>query len=363
MARQESGPAGMTDADRRPEQIPDARRAPNAGRLRDEAETRLDPDGSPTEHAARGRRATSPLHMPIRGWKDIIWRTALQVIDDRVEAVAAGVAFYTLLAIFPGITALISIYGLFSDPSAVVEHIRVLGGILPDSAVQLMGDQMRRVAAQPQDRLGFGLAFSLGFALWSANLGMKAMFGALDVAYGEREDRSFVVFTLVTLGFTLVAILFTALMLAALALLPVALDLLNLGLVAEQLISLGRWPLLMVLVALGTSILYRYAPSRRSAKWRWVTPGGCLATLVWLAGSLGFSWYVSNIAAYDRTYGSLGAVVVFMTWIWISVMIVLVGAELNAELEHQTACDSTDDPQKPMGRRDAYVADTLGRLP
>lgn len=308
----------------------------------------------------RGREATGPTEIRPPGWKDILKRTFGQILSDRVLAVAAGVTFFTLLAIFPAITVLVSIYGLFADGARVADHLNALSGVLPADAVSLMGEQMRRIASQPPASLGVGFAVGLALALWSANGGMKALFDALNVAYGEKEKRSFIRLNLITLGFTLSAILLLIVLVAAVVVLPVVLAFLPFDRAVDMAIRLARWPVLLLGMGFCLGILYRYGPSRQKARWQWITPGSILAVLVWFVASAGFSWYVANFGSYNETYGSLGAVIGFMTWMWISVAIILIGAELNAESEHQTRRDSTTGPERPMGERGAMMADTLG---
>jgi len=317
------------------------------------------------EQAARqdpgaGRNAHSPAGIGLRGWMDILWRVYGQIGTDRVLAVAAGVTFYALLAIFPAITALVSLYGLFADPATAQDHFAELAGLLPGDSLALIGDQMKRVASGDDVKLGFGFVLGLGIALWSANAGMKALFDALNIAYEETERRGFIALTLLTLGFTLCAIIFVLCAMALIVVLPLLFSAVGFSATAGTVAAWARWPILFLGVCLGLCILYRYGPSRERAKWRWVTVGAVVAALVWMAASATFSWYVANFASYNETYGSLGAVIGFMTWLWISAIIVLVGGELNSEIEHQTAIDSTTGGALPLGQRGAEMADTVG---
>ncbi len=316
-------------------------------------------DATAVLEGGRGRGAERPGQIPARGWKDVVWRTIQEFSADRLMLVAAGMTFYVLLALFPAVTAMVSIYGLFTDASNFGDQMRVLSGFLPGGAMDIISEQMARVASKGETKLGLGLVFGLGLALWSANAGMKTLFDALNIVYEEDEKRGFVRLTLVSLFFTLCAIVFLIVALAGVVLLPIALEFVGLGGIEPWLLIL-RWPLLLVVVAGGLSIVYRYGPSRERARWRWVTPGAGLAAVLWVIFSIAFSWYAQNFGSYDETYGSLGAAIGFMTWIWVSSMVVLVGAELDAELEHQTARDSTTSPAQPMGRRGARMADTLG---
>jgi membrane protein len=320
-------------------------------------------DGGP--HAAkepgRGREAETPAQIPARGWKDILWRVYERFGRDRVLAIAAGVTFYALLAIFPAIGALVSLYGLFAEPGTIQSHLNTLGGFLPGGALEIIGEQVKRIASKPSGTLGFGFALGLGTALWSSNAGMKALFDALNIVYEEDEKRGFIKLNLVSLTFTLSAILFILLAMGAVVVLPVVLKWIPLGgPVLEWTLSILRWPILLAAVVAGLAAIYRWGPSRDGAEWTWITPGSIFAAVIWVGGSMLFSWYVSKFGNYNETYGSLGAAIGFMTWIWLSTIIVLLGAEINAETEHQTATDTTKGPDEPLGTRGAKMADSVG---
>jgi membrane protein len=311
--------------------------------------------------AGRGRRAETPVRIPWVGWKDILWRTYEEISADRLLLIAGGVVFYALLATVPAITALVSVYGIFTTASSLGAQLSFLADVMPTTAYQLISDQVVRIAGNNDGKLTFAFIVGLGIALWSANAGMKAIFDALNIVYDEDEKRSFISLNAVSLAFTLAAILVLVLMLSAVVVLPLLLALL--GFAAERQagwLPLLRWPVLFVLVMLALATLYRFGPSRRRAKWRWVSVGSLFATTAWLAISLLFSWYLSRFADYNATYGSLGAVIGLMMWLWLSTTVVLVGAELNSEIEHQTAKDSTVGPAKPLGARGAVMADTVG---
>jgi membrane protein len=308
----------------------------------------------------RGRQADKPTEIPAQGWKDILWRVYERFTRDRIMLVAAGVTFYTLLALFPGIAALVSLYGLFADPGAIQTHLNSLSGVLPGGAQQVIGDQVQRVASKGRGTLGSAFAISLVVSLWSANAGIKSLFDALNIVYGEEEKRSFIRLNALSLAFTFGSIIFLLLALGALVVVPVVINYIGLGKNTELLLQILRWPALLLIVIFGLALLYRYGPSRDQPKWRWVTPGSMIAAVLWLGVSMLFSWYVSNFGTYNETYGSLGAVIGFMTWIWLSTMIVLLGAEINAELEHQTARDTTQGAPEPPGGRGARMADTVG---
>jgi membrane protein len=307
----------------------------------------------------RGREAVKPTQIPWQGWKDIFWRVYEEIGKDRLLAVAAGVVFYGLLATFPAITAFVSSYGLFASYSTINEHLSLAAGILPEGAMQIVQDQVNRIVEKGDAKLSIGFLFGLALALWSANAGIKAIIDALNVIYDEEEKRSFIMLNLVSLALTGGAILALLLALGAVVVLPLLFGWLGLSSFAETVIALLRWPALLLLVMTGLAVLYRYGPSRTKARWEWLSVGTIFAALAWLAGSALFSWYLSNFANYDATYGSLGAAIGFMMWMWLSSIVILLGAEINAEMEHQTASDTTV-AKKPLGRRGAAMADTVG---
>jgi membrane protein len=308
----------------------------------------------------RGRSAETPSQIPARGWKDILLRVYQGISDNRILLVAAGVTFYSLLAIFPGIAALISIYGLFADPATVAGHLDTVASVAPGGAVDVLREQMTRLASQGGTTLGISFVVSLAISLWTANSGVKAIFDALNIVYGEDEKRGFLELNAITLSVTLGIVAFILLTLAAIVAVPVALAYIPLPGVTALVVKVGRWPILFVLVTTALAVLYKYGPSRTEPRWRWITWGSVSAAIVWLAASVLFSWYVASFGSYNKTYGSLGAVIGFMTWIWISIIVVLVGAKLNAEMEHQTVRESTTGQPKPIGRRGARMADTVG---
>jgi membrane protein len=308
----------------------------------------------------RGRHADAPWQIPWRGWKDIFWRTYQQVGEDRLLAVAAGVVFYGLLALFPALTALVSLYGLFAKASTINDHLSMAAGILPGGAVDIIREQITRLVSKGDAKLGFGFIVGLGIALWSANAGMKAIMDALNVVYEEKEKRSFIKLNLVSLAFTLAAIAAMLLALGAVVVVPLVLTWIGLGSLTETLFQVLRWPALLVLIIIGLALIYRFAPSRREPRWQWISVGSALAAIAWLGSSALLSWYLSSFANYDATYGSLGAAIGMMMWMWISSIVILFGAQLNSEIEHQTARDSTVEHDKPLGTRGAVMANTVG---
>ena len=306
---------------------------------------------------ASGRGARSPAEIPALGWWSVLKRVVTQFNDHRLMYEAGSVVFFVLLALFPALAALVSLYGLFADPKTVADHLAMLSTVVPAGSMDILSSQLTNLASNTGSKLSFGVFFGFAVSLWSANQGMKSLFDVLNVAYDEEEKRSYVRLTLITLSFTLASLMFTLIAIAAVVILPAALQFIYLGAETDFLVRTLRWPALLVVVTLLLSVIYRYGPSRKPARWRWVTWGGAFAAFAWLLVSFAFSYYVSKFGTYNKTYGSLGAVIGFMTWIWISVMVVLAGAELNAELEHQAARDSTVGPA--LGARGVTKADEV----
>lgn len=316
------------------------------------------PNFDGARQVGRGREADRPTDIPIRGWKDIAQRTCKEFTEDQIPMIAAGVTFYTLLALFPGIGAFVALYGLFADIADAQKHVQAMSAILPSGAISLIGDQMMRVAAARDGSLSLAVVFGFLVALWSANGAMKAIITGLNIAYEETEKRSFIGKIAVPLAFTVGFLLFA---IAAIALATVGAYVTeHWGKSAGWVFAAIYWPTLLIVFALGLTVLYRFGPSRRPVRWRWITWGSSLAALSWLAMSAGFSFYVANFGNYDKSYGAVGAVIGFMTWTWLSSMVLLLGAELNAEIEHQTARDTTVGSGKPIGARGAVMADTIG---
>lgn len=311
---------------------------------------------------ARGREATKPSEIPVRGWKDILLRVYAGISDNRIFALAAASTYYGLLAIFPAMAALVAIYGLFSDPNEIGSQLGSLQGLLPGGAIDIIGDELKRVASQGNGTLSFAMLAGLILALWSANSGVKSLFYSLNQVYGEEEKRGFIKLNLVSLTFTICAIAVLILALAAIVALPIALDHLGLSTTLTSAAKLVSWPMLMIVIAVALAFVYRFGPSRREPKWRWVTWGSATAAVFWVVASLLFSWYAANFGSFNKTYGSLGAIIGFMVWIWVSMIVVLLGAELDAEMEHQTTEDTTTGQAKPMGERRAHMADTVGPM-
>lgn len=311
------------------------------------------------EAGSLGRHAKTPSEIPAKGWWQIAKRVFSQISEDRVLANAAGVTFYALLAIFPAIATLVSLYGLVADPKTIADNLSLMSGFLPDGGMQILHDQVTSLTSGPAKALGLGVVAGLLTSMWSSNAAMKALFDALNVVYDEKEKRSFIWLNLQTLSFTLGGILFVIIAMSGVVVLPAILSFVGLGDTVTVLLKLARWPAMLIILSLFLAGVYRYGPSRGKARWRWVTWGGAAATLFWLLVSVAFSYYVQNFGNYNKTYGSLGAAIGFMTWIWLSTTVVLVGAELNAEMEHQTAHDTTEGPVRPLGQRDAALANQV----
>jgi membrane protein len=313
------------------------------------------------DEPGRGRHADAPTEMTPKAWKDILWRTWGAISDDRITLIAAGATYYLLLALFPTVVAFVSLYGLFTDPSTVNQHVALLSGIVPAGGMQIIDEQLTRLTQQGPATLGVGLFVSLALALWSSSSGIKTLFEAMNIAYDEREKRSFIQLNGLALLFTVGGLFAAVVMIGVVVLMPAVLGAVGLSSGFEWLVQGVGYGLLIVLLFIGVAALYRLGPSRKQAKWRWLTSGATLAVVVIVATSLLFSWYSANFANYEKTYGSLGALIGFLTWMWISVMVVLVGAELNSEIEHQTAEDSTIGIDRPIGTRKATMADTIGK--
>jgi membrane protein len=261
--------------------------------------------------------------------------------EDRLLAVAAGVVFYGLLAVFPAVTALVSLYGLFASPSHINEHLSLVAGILPQGAVDILREQIGRLTTGNNAKLSAGFIFGLAVALWSANSGVKAVMDALNVVYNEKENRSFIKLNLVSLVFTLAAIGSLLVALSAVVVLPVVLNFLGFQNVTDLFFRLARWPLLLIMIMFGLAALYRYGPSRPEPRWQWISVGSIFAASAWLISSALLSWYLASFANYNQTYGSLGAGIGMMMWMWVSSIVILLGAELNAQIDNQTGRDST----------------------
>lgn len=318
-------------------------------------------DSTEAEDQARGRRAGSPWQIPKAGWRDILLRTKDEMSHDHVSLIAAGVAFYGLLALFPAIAVLISLWALMFDPQIIGQQIEMVSQALPEQAAAIIKEQAQAVARGAGTGVSIAAIIGLMFSLYTAATGVKSLIEGLNIIYGEQESRSFIMYNVVAFLLTIALVVIMLVTLGLIVVLPAVLSIFGQSDTMAMLINWLRWPLLAVVAILGLGIVYRFAPNRTNPRWQWVSVGAVIATVLWIIGSAGFSIYVSNFASYNEVYGSLGAVIVLLVWFWLSAFIVLMGAELNAEIEHQTARDSTVNGCQPMGERGAYVADTLGK--
>lgn len=313
--------------------------------------------------AQRGREAEKPGEIPKAGWGDVLKRTWRQQSKDNLSLVAAGVAFYVMLAMVPAMAAMLSIYGLVADPQQLQQQVGQLSGVLPQEAYAIIQSQLTQVAQGAGGALSLAAAVSILLSLWSASKGMKGLIQALNIAYDEQESRGFLRLTGVSLGLTLAGLIFFIVALSAVVAMPAMLGNLGLPDAVQWAVSIARWPLLALAGMVALAALYRFAPNRDQPRWQWVSPGAVVATVLWIGASLLFSWYVSNFGSYNETYGSLGAVVILLMWLYISAYVVLLGAEMNSESETQTRKDTTKGPPNPMGERGAHAADTVAREP
>lgn len=307
-----------------------------------------------------GRLADTPESIPPRGLRDVFWRVFKEISRDRIMLIAAGVAFYLFLAIFPALAAMVSLYGLVADPFTMADHLRMLADVLPPGSFEIVADQVKMLAGRGDIELGVAFFVSIAIALWSTHNGMLAIFDAMNVAYDEDEKRGFIHRNLLGLAFTLWAIAAAAVLVAAIAMLPLILSYVWMDALEERIVLASRWPLLLVFAFCAAMIIHRYGPSRERARMRWLTWGAALTATAWLIMSAGFSFYLGHFADYNGTYGALGAVIGLLMWTWLSAATLIVGAKINAELEHQTAKDTTTGEPLPMGVRGAFMADTLG---
>lgn len=311
----------------------------------------------------RGREARTPADVPRRGWRDVLLRVKERISRENLSIISAGVAFYALMAIFPALVALVAIYGLAFDPRQVGDQVAALGGMLPKEAADILLSELRDLTSTNTTALSTGAIVGVVVAFWSASAGIRTLMKALNVAYGEDEKRGFVRFYSTALLLTCAALVGFCCIIAVIVALPLIARFVGLGPVADTLVSLARWPIVALAVIFGLAIMYRYGPSREKPRWTWVSHGAIFATVAWIIGSILFSLYVSHFGSYNKTYGSAGAAVILLTWLLLSAYAVLIGAEINAESERQTRRDTTTGREEPLGRRGAYAADTVGRVP
>ncbi|WP_138734518.1 YihY/virulence factor BrkB family protein [Modestobacter excelsi] len=313
----------------------------------------------PSESELPGVHAEKPTEIPARGWVQIVKRAWAENSADNMPIIGAGVAFFAFLALFPALIATISLYGLVASPETVSRQIQSLSDQLPAEAQTLLSEQLNNIVDNSGGALTVSLIISIAAALWSAAGGTGNLITAVNLAYDEVETRGFVKRKLLALGLTLGAIIFVLLTIALIAVVPAVLDALPLGIVGTILAQVLRWVLLLGVMAGALSVLYRVAPDRDAPKFRWVSLGSIVVTVIWALVSLLFSLYVNNFGSYDKTYGAIAGVIVLMLWLQLTVFLVLLGAEINSEAEHQTSADTTEGEPQPMGQRDATMADEL----
>ena len=318
-----------------------------------------DPDA--VANGGHGRQADQPQEIPPRGWKDIAKRTAKEVKQDQVPLLGAGVAFYALLSLFPAIIAGVSIYGLVADPATVRDQINRLTEMLSPETAAIIGTQLKQVTSGAGGALGVATVIGILTALWSASSGMKALITGVNLAYDETESRKFVKLRGLSIVLTLGAMVLMGVALALIVGFPALAD--SWPTALRWTVGGLRWVLLAALLIGALAVLYRYAPDRDEPKWTWVSWGSGIATLLWILASIGFSIYANSFGNYNKTYGALAGVIILMFWLYLTAVIVLVGAELNTEMELQTAKDTTAGPTRPMGERDAHAADHVAESP
>jgi membrane protein len=321
------------------------------------------PPGSPSPQELPGIHAEKPTDIPWRGWKQIVKRAWAENKADNMPIIAGGVAFFGFLSIFPALIALVSIYGLVASPDTVAGQVEDISAQLPDDAAGLIGTQLQSIVDNSGSALSIGLVVSILAALWSASGGVGNLITAINIAYDEVDARNFLKLKLLSLGLTLGAILFVLVTFGLVAVVPSVIEALPLGVVGTVLAQIARWVLLLAVFAGSLAVLYRIAPDRDAPRFSWVSLGAVVVTVIWALVSVGFAIYVDNFGSYDKTYGTIAGVIVLMLWLYLTCYLVLLGAEINSEAEHQTAHDTTTGEPKPMGERDAKMADTLPENP
>jgi len=346
-----------------------ARRAADAKAASGPAPDRstLDPDtpppGSPSPQELPGIHAEKPTDIPWRGWKQIVKRAWAENKADNMPIIGGGVAFFGFLSIFPALIALVSLYGLVATPETVARQIESLSAQLPESAADLIGEQLNAIVANSGSALSISLVVSILAALWSASGGVGNLVTAINLAYDEVETRKFLKLKATSLVLTFGAIVFVLITFGLVAVVPAVLDALPLGVVGTILAQVLSWVLLLAVFAGSLAVLYRVAPDRDAPRFSWVSLGAVVVTVIWALVSVAFSLYVDNFGSYDKTYGAIAGVIVLMLWLYLTCYLVLLGAEINSEAEHQTAHDTTTGEPQPMGSRDAKMADTLPESP
>jgi membrane protein len=316
-------------------------------------------DDATTAGDERGREAESPTDVPARGWGDVAKRVKTEVKRDQAPLLAAGVAFFGLLALIPALVALLSLYGLVADAEDIRRQVDDALAAAPTEVRDVISQQLASIERSSQGTAVLALIGGVLLALWSASSGVNHLIDAINVAYDEDETRGFVRRRGISLLFTLGAIGFLVFAFVGVAVIPAVAQAAHLGVAGAVAVQVVRWVLLLGGLLIGLAVLYRYAPDRDAPKWAWASPGAIFAAVAWLVASILFSIYAANFGSYNETYGSLGAVVVVMLWLYLTARVIIVGGGLNCELERQTVKDTTAGPPRPLGDRDAYAADTV----
>ncbi|MBB4659413.1 YihY/virulence factor BrkB family protein [Parvularcula dongshanensis] len=312
-----------------------------------------------TEDATRGRQASKPWHIPPKGWFDVLMRVKGEMGKDHISLIAAGCAFYGLLAVFPGIAAAISLWGLLADPNQIVSQIDGFTNTMPPEAADLIHEQAVSAASADTGALLTAL-IGIAIGVFSASKGIKSLTEGLNVAYDEDDERSFIKKTLLNVALTFGAVIGLIVAAVLVIAVPATFEVLGLGGIGKVLATIAQWIVLLGGALFAFGVLYRLAPDRDDARWEWLTGGAVFAVVLWIFGSWAFSIYVGNFASYNATYGTLGGVVILLMWLYLTAFVVLLGAEVNAELERQTKRDTTTGTHEPIGERGAYAADTVG---
>lgn len=308
----------------------------------------------------RGRHAESPKEIPKSGWKDTLLRVKDQLTHDRVSMVSAAMAYYALFALVPALSSVVLIYAWVSDPSEISAHLAKASDVLPAELMDTLNTQLGALSSKASSKLGFGAIFSLLIATWSASKGAKAIMEALNMIYEEEDERSFIRQNLLAISMTLLGAVLAIVAMGVIVGIPAVTSFFNFGDKIEIIATAASWVILLAIFSFYLSFIYRFGPHRQKAQWKWVSWGAVMASVMWAIVSALFSWYAKEFGNFNKTYGSLGAVIVLMTWFYLSSYVILIGAEVNAELEHQTKKDTTTGAEKPMGERGARMADTIG---
>jgi membrane protein len=310
-----------------------------------------------TSTGDRGHNAEKPTQIPKKGWKDIALRVKDRLTKDHVSIISAGIAYYFFLAIFPAIAAALSIYGLLMEPAEVEQQIGQLANVLPEQAHQIISNILEKQSEKSESSLGWSLVLSILISLWSVNNSSKAVFQGVNITYNEKDERGFFKLTGITLLFTIGGIIIGFIAIAMVVAFPALIDKIGLPSTLETIIQFLRWPILALIVMFALAAVYKVAPYRKSPEFKWISWGAIIATALWLGGSLLFSLYVNNFGRFDETYGSFAAVIILILWFFLTGFIILLGAEINSEMEHQTSRDTTTGEDKPVGHRGGYYAD------